>query len=241
MIDDVLSSSAGWRLLSKEHSLRRFTDRACAGAELARAMARRSWRPPIVVLGLPRGGVAVAEPVARALGAPLDVMVVRKVALPAQPELAIGAIASGGVVVREPQFLDDLGKADEATFARLAREQRVELERRERVYRAGLPVLDLKGKTVVLVDDGLATGSTMLAAVSAARRAGAAAVVAAVPIASQEAARRVRNAADELIALETPYSMTAIGQWYGQFDQLEDAEVRRLLDLGASRSGPAES
>jgi putative phosphoribosyl transferase len=219
----------------------RFADRASAGAQLAQAIARRAWTPPVIVLGLPRGGVAVARPVARALEAPLDVMVVRKIGLPAEPELAIGAIAPGGVVVREPRFIDDSEQEGEETFERVARAQRVELERRERVYRAGLPPLDLKGKTVLLIDDGLATGSTMLAAIRAARRAGAATVVAAVPIASLEAAERIRRAADDLIVLETPETMAAIGQWYERFEQLEDAEVCRLLELerGACSGEPS--
>jgi putative phosphoribosyl transferase len=204
-------------------------------------MARRTWPPPVMVLGLPRGGVPVAEPIARALGAPLDVMIVRKIGLPSQPELAIGAIASGGIVVREPRFLDERGEADDETFERLAREQRIELERRERVYRAGLPLLDLSGRTAILVDDGLATGSTMLAAVRAAQRARAAMVVVAVPVASADAAHRLERVADELIVLEIAQTMVAVGQWYDRFEQLEDAEVCRWLDLRARRAGPSGS
>ena len=224
-----------------ESSSCRFADRSSAGTELARLMARRTWPPPVMVLGLPRGGVPVAEPIARALGAPLDVMVVRKIGLPSQPELAIGAIASGGIVVREPRFVDERGEADDETFERLVREQRVELERREHVYRAGLPPLDLSGRTVILVDDGLATGSTMLAAVRAAQRARAAMVVVAVPVASADAAHRLERVADELIVLEIAQTMVAVGQWYDRFEQLEDAEVCRWLDLRDRGAGPSGS
>jgi len=141
-----------------------FADRADAGAALAAQMQRRSLPQPVVVLALPRGGVPVAREIARALGAPLDVMLVRKVGMPGQPELAIGAVAAGDIVVHD-RALEREYPGIAAAFERVAAEERLELARRERVYRAGLPPLALAGKTVVLVDDGLATGSTMLAAV----------------------------------------------------------------------------
>ena len=205
-----------------------FPDRTTAGAELARMVVERKLKSPIVVLGLPRGGVPVASEVARALHAPLDVMVVRKIGMPGQPELAMGAIASGGILVRDPRLAPDSAAGDER-FGRVIERERAELERREHAYRAGLPPLDLMNKTVVLVDDGLATGSTMLAAVRAARKAGAASVVVAAPVASDEAAALLGAEADEVIILQTPALLFAIGEWYEQFEQLEDEEVQRLL------------
>ena len=169
----------------------------------------------------------MAYEVARLLKAPLDVMLVRKIGMPGQPELAIGAIASGNVLVHEPRVAQDFG----AVFDRLIEDQRRELERRDRVYRAGLDPLDLEGKTVIIVDDGLATGSTMLAAIRAARKAGAAVIVVAAPVASPEAAELVRDEADSVVILETPAMLFSIGEWYEEFDQLEDAEVCRLLEL----------
>lgn len=207
-----------------------FADRAAAGGALARELQRRELQPPLIVLALPRGGVAVAYEVARMLHAPLDVLVVRKIGMPGQRELAIGAIASGGVLVHEPglekEFPDLAGR-----FEGLVEDERRELQRRERVYRPGSAPLDLRGKSAILIDDGLATGSTMLAAVRAARKAGAAAVIAAAPIASPEAARLVGREADATVMLQTPAALCAIGQWYRDFEQLDDAEVCRLLDL----------
>lgn len=215
-----------------------FKDRSTAGVELARELKRRLLQPPILVLGLARGGVPVAFEVASMLDAPLDVMLVRKIGMPGQSELAIGAIASGDVVVHEPRMekeFPDLGE----TFDRLADQQRREIERRERIYRPGLAPLELKGKTVILVDDGLATGSTMLAAVRAARAAAAATIIAAAPVASSQAAALVRTEADAAVILQTPPSFFAISQWYESFEQLEDTEVRRLLALARKRSEAA--
>ena len=206
-----------------------FTNRAVAGAALAREMQRRNLPPPVLVLGLPRGGVPVAYEVARALDAPLDVMLVRKVGMPGQPELAIGAVASGDIVVHEPTIEQEVQGLAEA-FDRVAAVERRELLRRERVYRAGLESLVLEAKTVVLVDDGLATGSTMLAAVRAARAGGAAAVIVAAPVASPQAAQLLRSEADELVILQIPAILFAIGEWYESFEQLEDDEVCRLLE-----------
>ena len=189
-------------------------------------MKRRHLQQP-VVLGLPRGGVPVAFEVARALKAPLDVMLVRKVGMPGQPELAAGAVAAGEVTVRQP-LAGGFGP-DAQQFAALAQRERLELERREHLYREGLPPLDLKGCTAVLVDDGLATGATMLAATRAARRAGAASVVAAAPVASDEAAALIHAECEEAIILEIPPFLYAVGEWYADFSQVEDAEVCRLL------------
>jgi len=209
---------------------RTYADRQEAGVELGRAVSKRKLRAPMLVLGLPRGGVPVAYEVAKALRAPLDVMIVRKVGMPGQPELAIGAVASGNIVVHEPHLSSYLAERG-IDFDELARQQRAEVERREQLYRAELPPLDLKDKTAVLVDDGLATGSTMLAAVRAAHKAGAAAVVVAAPVASREAHALVNREADKLVILQTPEFLMAIGEWYVNFDQVEDEEVCRLLSV----------
>jgi putative phosphoribosyl transferase len=208
-------------------SVRIFADRKSAGAALARALQQIKLTPPVVVLGLPRGGVPVAYEVARALRAPLDVMVVRKIGMPGQPELAIGAIASGDIIVREPSAAE---YPLDVPFAELVERERAELGRRERIYRANAAPIDLRRRTVILVDDGLATGATMLAAVRAARHAGAATVVVAAPVASDEAVAAVGAKADKMVILQTPPVMFAIGQWYENFEQVEDAEVCALLD-----------
>ncbi len=217
-----------------------FENRSSAGAALAARLKGRALKPPVLVLGLPRGGVPVAFEVARVLSAPLDVMLVRKIGMPGQPELAIGAIASGDIVVHEPRIAEEFPGL-EATFDRLVEAQRRELKRREQVYRAGLDPLDLKGKTVVLVDDGLATGSTMLAAVRAARKAGATSIVVAAPVASPQAVHLLKPEADSVVILETPAMLFAIGAWYDHFEQLEDAEVCRLLELSRSPHAPEPS
>ena len=211
-----------------------FADRAAAGAALAQELGRRHLAAPLLVLGLPRGGVAVAREVAVALHAPLDVLIVRKIALPQNPELAIGAAASGGIVLWEEYIDPSAGEL----FRELRQTALAEIERRERHYRKGEPPLDLRGKTAILVDDGLATGATMLAAVRAARQGGAAQVIAAAPVGSREAAARVGREADLVVILETPAMLFAVGQWYQRFEQLEDADVCRLLGFGArARAG----
>jgi putative phosphoribosyl transferase len=216
-----------------------FVDRTAAGLELAAAVCKLQLTPPILVLGLPRGGVPVAYEVACALGAPLDVLVVRKVGMPGQPELALGAIASGDILVREPHSATRFdGPAGD--FAELAARERVELKRREHAYRDGLPPLDLQGRSVILVDDGLATGATMLAAVESARKAGAAAIVVAAPVASDAAIELLGRAADQLVILQTPAFLHAIGEWYGNFEQVEDTQVRALLER-ASHAGHTET
>ncbi len=209
-------------------SSRTFADRRSAGEALARAVRKEKLSPPVIVLGLPRGGVPVAFEVARELNAPLDVLVVRKVGMPGQRELAVGAIAAGGVQVREPTFATYLTRMG-VNFDELADAERVELDRRERAYRASAAPLDLTGKTVVLVDDGLATGSTMLAAVRSARKAHAGSVVVAAPVASDEAAALVGGEADKLVVLKIPAFLSSIGQWYDDFRQIDDDEVQALL------------
>ena len=203
-----------------------FADRASAGVALGRELQRRLLKPPVLVLGLPRGGVPVAYELAQMLNGPLDVMLVRKIGMPGWPELAIGAIASGNIMVHKPPLGEEVPAE---TFNRLVKEQGRELERREQIYRGGRRPLELKGKTVILVDDGLATGSTMLAAIRAAREAHAAAIVVAAPVASQEAADLIRAEADSVVILQTPAVLFAIGEWYEHFEQLEDEDVNRLL------------
>ena len=212
-----------------------YPDRATAGIALGGELKRRSLQPPLLVLGLPRGGVPVAYEVARALNAPLDVMLVRKIGMPGQPELAIGAIASGNITVHEPRIAQYSPEVLTG-FDRLAEQQRRELERREQLYRSGLPALDLRGKTIVLVDDGLATGSTMLAAIRAARKARGNRIIVAAPVASLEAEDLVRSEADDCVVLQTPSVLSAVGEWYEDFEQVEDAEVCRLLDLSRHSS-----
>jgi len=211
-----------------------FTDRESAGVALGEALCKCRLTAPVVVLGLPRGGVPVAFQVAAALQAPLDVMVVRKVGAPGQPEFAIGAIASGDVTVREPYAPAYL--ATDARFEQLAQRERLELARREHAYRLGLAPLALAGRTVVLVDDGVATGCTMLAAIRAARKGGAARVVAAAPVASDEAAALIGNEADEIVFLNIPPYLQAISLWYRDFGQTSDEEVCDLLARSRMRA-----
>jgi len=219
-----------------------YADRADAGRALAIALARYRAVPGTIVLGLPRGGVPVAFEVARALDLPLDVLVVRKLGLPQQPELAMGAIASGGALVVNDEVVRYLGGNAEAFEAVRAREQ-AELERRERDYRGSRPPLEVLGRTAILVDDGLATGATMEAAVRALRLLGAGRVIVAVPVASVEARERIAALADEVVCLATPGFFSAVGQWYADFGQTGDEEVRDLLarDRAATQpSRPAE-
>jgi len=204
--------------------LRIFHDREAAGVELGAALAKLGLTAPLMVLGLPRGGVPVAFHVARRLQAPLDVYLVRKIGMPGQPEFAIGAIAMGDILVWHPHYSDS-GSA----LSRVVHEERLELARRGRTYRSGRPPLDLEGQTVILVDDGLATGLTMLAAVRGAMQAGAARTIAAAPVASPEAAALVEAEGAEVVAVQTPRNLSSIGEWYERFEQLDDAEVLRFL------------
>jgi putative phosphoribosyl transferase len=213
---------------------RMYADRADAGRALAKALARLRAAPDVIVLGLPRGGVPVAYEVAAALELPLDVLVVRKLGLPQQPELAMGAIASGGALVVNDEVVRYLGGRAEAFEAVRAREQ-AELERRERDYRGARPPLQMSGVTAILVDDGLATGATMEVAVRALQSLGAHRVVVAVPVASGQARERIEAVADEVVCLATPEFFSAVGQWYADFGQTEDDEVRELL----ARAGAA--
>lgn len=206
----------------------RFRDRAHAGRVLARALLAYAGRDDVVVLALPRGGVPVATELARALGAQLDVFVVRKLGLPGHEELAMGAVAPGGVLVLDDRLVRGLGIPHEVLQETVEKELR-ELERREAAYRAGRPPLDLEGKTVILVDDGLATGATMRAAALALRKVKPARVVVAVPVASAETCDEFRADVDEIVCALTPSPFHAVGLWYDDFSQTSDEEVRELL------------
>lgn len=207
--------------------MRVYRDRVEAGKALAGALGEFGGQQTIVA-GLPRGGVPVAFEVARALGAPLDVYVVRKLGAPFQPELAMGAIASGGVLVRNEPVLAMIPDAEDSLERARQREQAV-LAGRERRYRGSRPPLDPQGKTVIVVDDGIATGSTMKAAVRALKAAGAARVVVAVPVAPPDTCRELESLADEVVCLQAPRMFSAVGQWYEDFSQTTDEEVERLL------------
>lgn len=210
--------------------MRLFRDRRDAGRQLAQRLDRFIDEPDVLVLGLPRGGVPVAYEVAAYLGAPLDVLVVRKLGVPGHGELAMGAIASGGVEVVDQRVIDMLAIPRES-FEAVAERERVELERRERIFRAGRPPLDVAGRTVILVDDGLATGASMAAAIDAIRARGPAFLVAAVPVAPPETCEALAMRADEMICLYTPEQLYAVGLWYADFTQTSDAEVRELLEV----------
>ncbi|HVC21069.1 MAG TPA: phosphoribosyltransferase family protein [Vicinamibacterales bacterium] len=212
-----------------------FRDRRDAGRRLADALAGRGpAAAPAVIVGLARGGVPVAYEVAVRLGAPLDVLVVRKLGAPGQPELALGALAPDGVRVLNADLVRQLGVTPPALDALAAQEAR-ELERRARRYRSDRPPLDPAGRTAVLVDDGLATGASMRAAVAWARRRGAARVVVAVPVAARQAVAQLAQEADDVVAVAVPPWFDAVGAWYTDFSQTSDAEVVELLDLARAR------
>ncbi|MFH9250047.1 phosphoribosyltransferase family protein [Streptomyces lydicus] len=208
-----------------------FTDRTDAGQRLAEALRHLEGEDP-VVLGLPRGGVPVAYQVARALGAPLDVIVVRKLGVPYQRELGFGAIGEGGVRV----ISDDIvrrGRLEQADLASVEQAEAAELTRQAHRFRDGRPRLDLAGRTAIVVDDGIATGATAAAACEVVRAQGAARVVLAVPVAPPDAAQRLRDAADEFVCLSTPFGFSAVGEWYQDFSQTPDDEVVSLLARAA--------
>src|SRR5438132_5129314 len=215
-------------------------DRTEAGQLLAAKLRKYADRPTVLVLALPRGGVPVAYEVARELHAPLDVFLVRKLGLPGQEELAIGAIATGGVRVLNEEVLRAVHLSDEAIESIAAAEQR-ELERRERDYRGDRPAPDVRGRIVILVDDGLATGSTMRAAVTALRRQDPARIVVAVPVGAPETCAEFQDQADEAICARTPEPFYAVGLWYRDFSQTTDEEVHDLLKRAAEEHAPAFS
>ena len=221
-----------------EPRVERFRNRTEAGVLLAEKLAVYANRRDVIVLALPRGGVPVAFEIARALHAPLDLVIVRKLGTPGQEELAMGAIASGGVQVLNDPIVQslDISPADiEAVAAR----ERQELERRERRYRGSRPPLDVRGRTVILVDDGIATGTTMRVAIAALRSQRPSRIVLAVPVAPLSTCREMKKEVEELICLLAPVELWAISPWYDDFTQTSDAEVSDLLERAERLEGPA--
>jgi putative phosphoribosyl transferase len=212
-----------------------FRDRAEAGRMLASRLAAYARVPGVVVLGLPRGGVPVAYEVAHALDAPLDVFLVRKLGVPGHEELAMGAIASGGVRVFNDEVVSGL-RISGTEIERVAKREQAELERREALYRNGRPAPDLHGKTVILVDDGLATGSTMRAAIEGVRRHAPARIIVAVPVGAASTCEELRAQADEVVCVLEPERFYAVGMWYQDFTQASDEEIRSLLERARPRS-----
>ena len=209
-----------------------FPNRTEAGRQLAEKLVKYADRDDVIVLGLPRGGVPVAFEVAQRLGAPLDVFIVRKLGVPGFEELAAGAIASGGVRVLNQDVVRAIPHAEEAIEAVTAKET-AELERREHIYREGRRAPELRDRVVILVDDGLATGATMRAAVKALRQQGTAKIVVAVPVGPPDTCREIEQEADETICLSTPPFFQAVGQYYEDFSQTSDEDVRELLTQAA--------
>lgn len=241
-----MSLEPTWETVGRNASQtnRRYADRADAGRVLARLLASRHDLEDGLVLALPRGGVPVGFEIARALAAPLDVLVVRKLGVPAQPELAMGAIATGDV-----RFLNQdviyMARIPDESIEEVIRRELEELSRRERAYRGDAPPLEVRGRTVILVDDGVATGSTVRAALRAVRQLGAERVLVACPVASPEVVARIGEEADEVVCPLTPEDLWAIGYWYESFEQLSDADVRSYLErareffAGGQASAPA--
>lgn len=207
----------------------RFVDRNEAGKLLAAKLTRYAGRQDTIILALPRGGVPVAFEIARALSAPLDVFLVRKLGLPGQEELAMGAIATGGVRVLNRDVVAHLN-VPQRTIDTVTRQEQQELERRERLYRGDRPAPEFRGVTVILVDDGLATGSTMRAAIAALKKSEPGRIVVAVPVAPPSAVEELEREVDEVLCLFTPEPFDGVGRWYQDFSQTTDQEVRTLLD-----------
>jgi len=206
----------------------RFRDRSQAGRRLATVLQPYASRPNLLILALPRGGVPVGYEVARALNAPLDVMLVRKLGVPGHEELAMGAIASGGIRILSDDVVSAFG-IPEHVVATIAANEEEELNRRERIYRDGRPPPEVKGRTVILVDDGLATGSTMRAAAAALRTQHPERLVIAVPVAPPETCAALQSEVDDVVCARAPEPFFAVGNWYDDFSQISDDEVRRLL------------
>lgn len=219
--------------------MRPFRDRHEAGRLLAERFDSYIGNPDVIVLGLPRGGVPVAYEISTRLGVPLDVLVVRKLGVPGRPELAMGAIASGGIRVVDPRVLHMYGVTPEQ-FQAVEHRERGELARRERAFRGDRLPLRLADKIVFLVDDGLATGASMAAAIDAVRAHEPARIIGAVPIAPQETCEALTDRADEMMCLVMPSRMYSVGGWYEDFRETEDAEVRSLLDR-AALTGPSDT
>jgi putative phosphoribosyl transferase len=206
-----------------------FSNRTDAGRRMAQLLVRYANQTDVIVLGMPRGGVPVAFEIARTLKAPLDVLMVRKLGVPGQEELAFGAIATGGIRFLDPTIIKAVGLSD-IDIELATQAQRKELERRERAYRGGRPPLIVKGMTVILVDDGIATGSGMRAAVGAVQQLGAAHIVIAVPVAPRSTCDRLRMEVSDLVCAATPEPFYGVGQFYLDFSQVSDHEVQELLN-----------
>lgn len=205
-----------------------FQDRKDAGRRLAEKLAKYRGLPNLLVLGLPRGGVPVAFEVAQSLASPLDIFVVRKLGVPGREELAMGAIASGGIVIRNDVVIHGLAISDKL-FATAIERERDELDRRERVCRGNRELVNATDRVVILIDDGLATGASMLAALQAVRVHRLARLVVAVPVAAAQTIERIRGLADDIVAVMVARNLGGVGQWYDDFRQTSDAEVRELL------------
>ena len=216
-----------------------FQDRTDAGRQLAEKLLSYAGRDDVIVLALPRGGVPVAFEVAQRVRVPLDVCVVRKLGVPGHEELAMGAIASGGVRVLNEDVLYVLPDA-QSIVEMVTAIEREELKRRERDYRSNRPAPEVHGRTVILVDDGLATGATMRAAAAALRQQGAAKIIVAVPVGAPGTCHEIRSVADEVVCLQTPGSFMGVGQYYEDFSQTTDEEVRELLAASASKGPEAD-
>ncbi len=210
-------------------TINRFRDRTEAGQLLAAQLSAYEGRPDVLVLGLPRGGVPVAYEVAKALHAPLDVLIVRKLGVPGQEELAMGAIASGGVRVLNNDVVQLLGVPDNVIEMIADREQQ-ELERRERLYRGGRPIYEVRGRTIILIDDGIATGATMHAAVAVLQQQQPARIIIAVPVAASSTCEEFATEVDEFVCIRRPEAFYAVGFWYENFSPTTDEQVRGLLE-----------
>jgi putative phosphoribosyl transferase len=231
-----LVDDGGGVLVQIETTFTGFVDRAEGGHRLAEALKHYRGKPNGIVVALPRGGVATGAAIAEDLDLPLDVLIVRKLGTPGHEELAMGAIGPGGVCVLNDDVVASLRIGHDRIEAEINREE-VELARRERLYRANQAPLDFAGKTVIVVDDGLATGSSMSAAIAVIRQHKPARIVLAVPVAPIETLERFRLVVDELVYLETPEPFMAVGYWYIDFAQVEDAEVIAILERARSRAG----
>ncbi|HET6700882.1 MAG TPA: phosphoribosyltransferase [Gemmatimonadaceae bacterium] len=214
----------------------RYENRYDAGRRLALSLSDYAGRPDVTVLALPRGGVPVGFEIARALRVPLDVFVVRKLGVPGQPEFAMGAIASGGALVLDQQTISDLRIPRDAVERVIAKE-RAELVRREELFRGSRPPVDVSGRTVILVDDGLATGSTVQAAIAALRKEGPASIIVAAPVGSREACSAIGAVTDGCLCAMIPDRFYAVGLWYEDFSETTDAEVRQLLTRAGELDG----
>jgi predicted phosphoribosyltransferase len=242
-LDEVVQLSAEWLLDHFAHALveppkpgtwdRQFRDRRAAGERLARLLVHHAG-PDTLVFGLPRGGVVVADAIASQLGAPLDVWLVRKIGMPIQPELGMGAIAEGATLVLDPRLVKWSGATPEDVQS-IVHRKAVEIRHRAQLYRGDAPAPAVDGKTVILVDDGIATGGTVRAAIRGARKRGAARVIVAVPVAAAEAVASLRAEADEVVCLATPRHLNAVGAWYQDFRQLPEQDVVEILAAARDR------